>query len=278
MADQVNTGDPNASDSTAAPEGHDEAMAAKFDEAQNRAAEGGSETPTEESGEEKILGKFNSVDDLAAAYTELEKKLGQTSDSRESDQESSQEPDQEEGSGEDMSEEEAAEKAQEANLDIQSMSDYFAEHGGLTEEHYETLEKAGIPRTFVDQYIEGVQARAAQMENSIYESVGGQEKYQEMTQWASQNLPQDQIEAFNAAVNSNDLNQVRNAVQSLAYQYQQANPSEPNLVTNSQRGSAQGEVFESVAQLTAAMKDPRYQSDPAYRREVEQKLARSNVI
>ena len=275
MVDQVNTGDQNASDSTAAPEGHDEAMAAKFDEAQNRAAEGGSEAPTEESGEEKILGKFNSVEDLAAAYTELEKKLGQGGNQ----EEDTNGKDEESNSGEEMSEEaEAAEKASEASLDIQSMSDYYAQHGSLSEEHYETLEKAGIPRTFVDQYIEGVQARAAQMEASIYESVGGQENYQQMTQWAAQNLPQDQIEAFNQAVDSNDLNQVRNAVQSLAYQYQQANPSEPSLVTNSQRGAAQGDVFESVAQLTAAMKDPRYESDPAYRRQIEQKLARSSVI
>ena len=39
-----------------------------------------------------------------------------------------------------------------------------------------------------------------------------------------------------------------------------------------------GEVFQSVAQVTEAMNDPRYQKDPAFRKEVEDKLARSSVI
>ena len=34
----------------------------------------------------------------------------------------------------------------------------------------------------------------------------------------------------------------------------------------------------SVAQVTEAMNDPRYSKDPAFRKEVEDKLARSSVI
>ena len=36
--------------------------------------------------------------------------------------------------------------------------------------------------------------------------------------------------------------------------------------------------FGSVAQVTEAMNDPRYSKDPAFRKEVEDKLARSSVI
>jgi len=39
-----------------------------------------------------------------------------------------------------------------------------------------------------------------------------------------------------------------------------------------------GEVFTSIAQVTKAMNDPRYQKDSAYRREVEAKLSKSTVI
>jgi len=38
------------------------------------------------------------------------------------------------------------------------------------------------------------------------------------------------------------------------------------------------EVFESVAQVTEAMNDPRYANDPAYRKQVELKLAKSSVF
>ena len=38
------------------------------------------------------------------------------------------------------------------------------------------------------------------------------------------------------------------------------------------------DVFESSAQVIDAMNDPRYSKDPAYRKEVEEKLARSAVI
>jgi hypothetical protein len=36
--------------------------------------------------------------------------------------------------------------------------------------------------------------------------------------------------------------------------------------------------FESVAQVVAAMSDPRYKIDPAYRAQVERKIANSTVI
>ena len=36
--------------------------------------------------------------------------------------------------------------------------------------------------------------------------------------------------------------------------------------------------FESMAQVVAAMQDPLYASDPAFRKQVEEKLSRSNVV
>ena len=38
-----------------------------------------------------------------------------------------------------------------------------------------------------------------------------------------------------------------------------------------------GAVFRSQAELVAAMADPRYDTDPAYRQDVVDKLERSNV-
>jgi hypothetical protein len=277
--ERVNTMDQNQSaDSTSAPVGHDEEMAAKYEESQQTGTK--QEEQSSGEGEEKLLGKFNGVDDLAEAYKELEKRLGENSgESQDSSEETSNEkPSEDDKSDEEMSNEEAAEKAADANLDVQSMSDYYAQNGDLTDDHYEALEKAGIPKQFVDEYIQGVEAKASQVEQNVYNEVGGQEQYQEMVEWAKDNMSDEQKKTFNSQIDSNDMGQIKSAVQSLAYQYQQGNPKEPSLATDTTSGKSPGSSFESVAQLTEAMRDPRYSTDPAYRRDVEQKLARSNVI
>ena len=38
------------------------------------------------------------------------------------------------------------------------------------------------------------------------------------------------------------------------------------------------DAFESVAQITEAMNDPRYATDPAFRKKVEDKIARSTAL
>jgi hypothetical protein len=38
------------------------------------------------------------------------------------------------------------------------------------------------------------------------------------------------------------------------------------------------DAFQSIAQVTQAMNDPRYEKDPAYRKEVTDKIARSSVL
>jgi hypothetical protein len=41
--------------------------------------------------------------------------------------------------------------------------------------------------------------------------------------------------------------------------------------------STKGDQFKSQAQVIEAMNDPRYEKDPAYRKEVADKLERSNL-
>ena len=111
--------------------------------------------------------------------------------------------------------------------------------------------------------------------NALLGKVGGEEQFQAMVEWAKANLSKAEIEAYNRAVESNDLTVVENAVLSLAYRYQREVGRDPKLLGG---GNASGSGFQSVAQLIEAMKDPRYEKDPAYRREVEQRLARSNIL
>ena len=85
------------------------------------------------------------------------------------------------------------------------------------------------------------------------------------------------IDAFNNAVNSGNIETANLAIQGLQAQYRSVNGSEPSLVMGETK-SVTGGVFDSAAQLTAAMRDPRYSSDSAYRQSVANKLQRSNVL
>lgn len=260
MADVLNTG---GQPSGAAPEGHEEAMLNAVEQKEAELAGIGQDAPTEEP--EKILGKFNSQDDLIKAYQELERKVGQQTKSEAKP----------EVSPESLSEAQANEIVEKAGLDMDEMADHYYANGGLSDSHYEALEKAGIPRAYVDQYIAGVEAQASQIRDQIFNEVGGEEEFSAMAEWAAANLTSSELNAYNEAVESGDMSTVRSAVMSLAYRYQKAVGTTPNLVGGNNGGLT---GYESLAQLTAAMKDPRYQSDPAYRREVEQKLARSNIM
>jgi len=259
MVEVLNTG---GVPSGAAPEGHDKAMLDIVDKKEAELAKIGQDAPS--GGEQKILGKFNSYEDLEKAYQELERKLSQQSQQHQKQQQTTE-----------LNEDQARDLIEKAGVNVDAMAEYFYENGALAEDHYAELEQAGIPRKYVDQYIAGVKAHAEQIRDEIYNEVGGEENFAAMAEWAVANLSKAELDAYNRAVESSDPNTVRSAVMGLAYRYQRDAGRDPRLVGGG-NGALKG--FESLAQLTAAMKDPRYQTDPAYRREVEQKLAHSNIM
>jgi len=260
----------NSASTSEAPEGHEQKMIDLVDKSAEIPTENLSD-PAEgntDSGEERpqwLPEKFKSPEDMAKAYQELESKLGKS------------EPKGETPPPAEASEDDASKALSEKGLDFSEFSNEFAQNGELSAESYDKLEKAGIPKEMVDQYIEGQRARATQYESTIKGEVGGDEKYTEMVIWAKANMTADEINAFNTAVSSGDINQARLAVLGLSAKFGSANGSEPKRMVAG--GKASGEdVFESTTQITEAMRDPRYKNDPAYRSKVQAKLARSNVF
>lgn len=248
---------------------HDAAMAAKFDGQSQDGQQGATQDgqagePTQ--GESLILGKFKSQDDLVAAYKALESKLGQAPADTQGGNDSTQD-------GQDA----AAKAVSDAGLDMGALQQEFAEQGALSDESLAKLEKAGISRDIVDLYVQGQEALVSNLQNAAYAVVGGEESYKSMTQWAAANLTEAEIDTFNRAVNSTNKSVIELAVTGLKGRYEAANGSEPNLV-GGDAGTATGPAFESWAQVREAMRDPKYAKDPAYRRQVEEKLGRSNPI
>ena len=233
------------------------------------------ETKPTQSKPEGLPEKFNSVDELVKSYSELEKKLGEQSQPTEQsvDPVSKTEVKQEQP----KSDLDIATKAVDsAGLNMETLSEEFAKDGKLADGSYKSLEKAGIPKEYVDRFIAGQQAIADQQSATVKNLVGGTEAYDSMSEWAGQNLTETEKQAYNTAVNSKDLEAVKLAVVGLKARYAQSTGSEPQLVEG--KASPSGEQgFQSWAQVTQAMSDPRYAKDPAYQAEVKNKLANSKL-
>jgi len=275
MTTTINAG-ANTPEGTAAPEGHDAAMVAKFEGQTAQGTQPKVETPPVEGERPSWLPeKFKTPEDMAKAYQALEQK--QSAPKTEETKTEGNEP----PKPADVKIPDTVEGATEAlagqGLDIGEFSKEFAEKGELTQESYEKLQKAGIPKTMVDAFIEGQKAQAELLRSSVFNEVGGETQFTEMTQWAAKNLPKAEIEAFNAAVDSGDMGQIKLAVQGVNAKFVAANGQEPQLLSGKTTAAAVS-AYRSVAEMKADMNDPRYRTDEAFRNDVREKLARSNIM
>ena len=232
------------------------------------------ETKPTQSKPEGLPEKFNSVDELVKSYSELEKKLGEQSQPTEKSVDPVSKAELKEQPKSDL--DIATKAVDSAGLNMETLSEEFAKDGKLADGSYKSLEKAGIPKEYVDRFIAGQQAIADQQSATVKNLVGGTESYDNMSEWASQNLTETEKQAYNTAVNSKDLEAVKLAVVGLKARYAQSTGSEPTLVEGKASPSAE-QGFASWAQVTQAMSDPRYAKDPAYQAEVKNKLANSKI-
>lgn len=212
------------------------------------------------------------VSALVQSYTELEKMRGQKPEEK-AEEPSVDKPAADEN-GKIKVEDEAEETAENPLATaMETAREQFAANGEVSDEAIAALEEAGIPREIFDVYMAGIQAQSKQLMASVYETAGGEEAYTAMTKWASANLSKEQIEAYNSALDNPDMRET--AILGLKAKFTSARPSEGNLVTPHDTPSASADIFTSLQELTAAQRDPRYGTDPAYQKSVIEKLARS---
>lgn len=202
-------------------------------------------------------------DELLRSYRELERSRSQPQEEPDADL-----PEDEEG---------AAEALEQRGLDFDKFADSFQRNGALTEDDYADLADAGIPRELVDMFIEGQVAKMETFRGEMFNLVGGEETYQSMAQWASQTLSQAELNAYNQAVDSGDEGLARIAIQGLHARYAAENGSDPKLLGGAQ-SAATGSTYRSTQELMRDMSNPLYESDPAFRADVEAKLARSSIF
>jgi len=197
--------------------------------------------------------KFKSAEDLAKAYSELEKKQSSPEET------SNEQPVQQEVEG------------------MDKFYNEYQEQGSLTEKSYEELSKMGLDKSLVDNYIAGQEAIANTEVQQVHNVVGGADNYKKVIDYASQNLSDVEQNAFNETLETGSIEQVKFAVQGIASRAG-IGAEQPQSMINGDSIETNSDTFESSAQVIDAMNDPRYAKDPAYRKLVEEKIARSTAV
>jgi hypothetical protein len=225
----------------------------------------------EQQQETLLAGKYKNAEELEKAYVELQKKLG---DDKETEQ----------ASAEDKAEDKP-QFSEGASLINSASEEYYANGNKLSDE---TMAKFSSMSTqdLIKAYME-VQATQPQQAappaditqdqiNQIKNSAGGEKAYANIVNWAKSNLPKSSIDAFDEVVNTGSVQAIQLAVAGLKTEYNNANGVEGRMVTG-KTAPDRGDVFRSQAELVRAMNDSRYDSDPAYRQDVIEKLDRSDL-
>ena len=215
--------------------------------------------------EQLLAGKYKDPKDLEIAYKELEKKLGEKSEEVSKEPESKTEP------------------KQEPTDNILEQLWQEGSTNKLTKETFEELSKMD-PIEVAKKAME-IRSKSGGTQNrefsdtdvqKIHGLVGGQENYNNMMSWANQNVPEQEVNMYDAVMELGNPLAAYFAVQSLALKYQDSSGKDGQMITG-KAPKAQGDVFNSQAEMVKAMEDSRYNDDPAYREAILQKLERSNI-
>ena len=110
----------------------------------------------------------------------------------------------------------------------------------------------------------------------LMDMVGGEKAYKSMLEWAGDNFGKEEVEMYDQVMESGNPNAIFFAVQALQSRYNDSVGSDGQLLTG--RGAQNtDDSFKSQAELVAAMSDPRYDRDPAYRADLMRRLENSDV-
>ena len=223
--------------------------------------------------EQLLAGKYKNAEELEKAYMELQTKLGEQGkeETETASAEESDEPKLSEG----------------ASLITDAQKEYYDNDNKLSEEtlaKFSEMSSSDLLQAYIELNANNPaepQAEVADISEAqiaeIKESAGGDKAYANVVNWAKANLDSSQTDAFDEVVNTGSIQAIKLAVAGLKSEYDKANGVEGRMVTGKTAPPQSGDVFRSQAELVEAMSDRRYDSDPAYRQDVIEKLERSGL-
>ena len=221
-----------------------------------------------EAQESLLAGKFKDAEELEKGYIELQKKLGSKEETTE----------------EEVTEDKVEKKEEEEKVDVAFLEKLWEESQG--EFSKETLEqlKGMKPEDVAQMYLDfrsenKPQEQATFTEDNVKDLkgiAGGEEGYNDMMGWAKENLQKGEVDMYDQVMDRGDPLAAFFAVQALAYRFNDAKGVDGQMLQG-KAPTEKGDTFRSQAEVVRAMSDPKYESDPAYRQDIYDKLERSNL-
>lgn len=206
---------------------------------------------------EYILNSMNE-EALVQYYKELESNIGKK-----------------ETETENVTEETAKETVEEKGFNFDELSKEFEQNGDLTEETYKKLSEAGIPKEMVDTYIQGQQAILNQKVQEIYNTIGGEKEYNEMIDWAKENLTETEIKAFDQAIGVSD-EVAQFTIQTLHSRYKGSVGGK--LIDGTGKGSSDFVGYETKSDMIKDMSSSMYEKDATFRARVQKKIQNTKFL
>ena len=226
-----------------------------------------------EAQETLLAGKFKDAEELEKGYIELQKKLGSTEEKPEEETPETKD-------------EKVEEKKEEDKAIDTALLETLWQEGVKGEYSKETLQKlAGtdtreIAQMYLQYRSENQQPEQASLTDEnitqLKGVVGGEGDYDKMMQWAGESLGEDEIKMYDAVMDKGDPLAAFFAVQALAYRFNDSRGVDGQMLQG-KAPTEKGDTFRSQAEVVRAMSDSRYESDPAYRQDIYDKLERSNL-
>ena len=223
---------------------------------------------------ELYAGKFENAEELENAYLALQRKMG-SGDTDEDTEEAYLDDD-----------DEYYDEATSAGIELitEASDEYYANEGQLstdTIEQFKEMSSSDLVNAYIaiqenspNQGAPSADLTDAEM-NQVYNSAGGEAEYNRLTEWAADNLTERKLDAFNSMIDQGNATAIQIAVSGLRSEYEAQEGYEGRMLTGKSARAVDG--FRSQAEVVRAMSDPRYDTDPAYRQDVYDKLERSNV-
>ena len=235
--------------------------------------------------EQLLAGKYKNAEDLEKAYVELQKKLGgEGTEDSEPTRDSDVSDDGEKTSEE---KEETKEDSPALALVNEAAAEYWDNDKSLSDD---TMAKLGemSGQDLLAAYLQAQEANPMDQApevsdltttdiSDIRAVAGGEKEYATMVQWAADNMDRSDVESFDSLLASGNVGAIKLAVQGIKAQYDNVNGYEGTMLSGKPPTTSK-DVFRSQAELVAAMGDPRYEKDPAYRQDLIEKLDRSSNV
>lgn len=192
-----------------------------------------------------------------------------------------------EGDG-DKADDAAKKVVEKAGLDVTPWQDEFSKTGNVSPEGRKAIAEGlksvlgDDAEAVVNDYIEGQIARRDNYRNDTLAAVGGEERFKQIANWASQNMDEKDLAAYNEAVDSGDPTKAKLALKGVEALYVKANGSPADIIDGDNGGDVEAAGFRSVFEMVQAMnkKDDKgrtlYKVDPDYRASVEKRARLSN--